>query len=116
MPNTLKIFIIAFIIIFFFYVIKNVKDNKLNIKNALVWMVMSIGIIICTLQVENLEKLSKLIGAKTLSNIIFFLGFIFIIYVCFNITKTISTQNKKIISLTQELAILRKEKENEKDR
>lgn len=116
MPNTLKIFIVAFIVLFFFYVIKNVKDNKLNIKNALIWMVMSVGIIICTFQVENLEKLSKLIGAKTLSNIIFFLGFIFLIYVCFNITKTISTQNKKIISLSQELAILKKEKENEKDR
>lgn len=116
MPNTLKIFIIAFIILFFLYVLKNVRDNKLNIKNALIWMVMSIGIIICTFQVENLEKLSKLIGAKTLSNIIFFLGFIFLIYVCFNITKTISTQNKKIISLSQELAILKKEKENEKDR
>ena len=116
MPNTLKIFIVAFILIFLFYVVKNVEDNKLNIQNALIWMVMSIGIIISTFQIENLEKLSKLIGAKTLSNIIFFLGFIFLIYVCFNITKIISTQNKKIINLTQELAILRKEIENEKNR
>ena len=116
MPNTLKIFIITFILLFLFYVIKNVKNNKLNIQNALIWLIMSIGIIICIFQIDNLEKLSKLIGAKTLSNIIFFLGFIFLLYVCFNITKTISTHNKKIINLTQELAILRKEIEDEKKR
>ena len=112
MTNTLKIFIITFILIFLFYVIKNVKNNKLNIQNALIWLIMSIGIIICTFQIENLEKISKLIGAETLSNILFFLGFIFLIYVCFNITRIISAQNKKIINLTQELAILRKEIED----
>lgn len=116
MPNILKIFIIVCILIFLFYVIKSVKDNKLNIKNALIWMAMTIGIIVCTLLVDSLEELSKFIGVKTFSNLIFFFGFIFFIYVCFNITKTISIQNKKIINLTQELAILRKEKENEKDR
>lgn len=114
MPSILKAIIIICILIFLIYVIKNVKHNKLNIKNALIWIALSLGIIITVIFVEQLHYVVKLIGIETVSNLLFFIGFIFIIYVCFNVTKTISMQNKKIITLTQELAILRKEFENDK--
>ena len=116
MPKKLIIVLIISILIFLFYVLKNVKQNKLNIKNSLIWIILSIGIIICTLQINNLEKLAKLAGIKTVSNMLFFLGFIFLIFTCFNITKTISMQNRKIVTLTQELALLRKEMEDENEK
>ena len=114
MPNTLKIIIIICMLIFLVYVINNVKHNKLNIQNALIWIVLSIGIILTAIFINQLHFIANFIGVETVSNLLFFIGFIFIIYVCFNVTKTISMQNKKIITLTQELAILRKEYENDK--
>ena len=116
MPNILKAFIIICILIFFIYVIKNVKNNKLNIQNALIWIGLSIGIIISVIFVDSLDEIAELIGVKTVSNLLFFIGFIFMIFVCFNTTKIISTQNKKIITLTQELALLRKGNKDDKNK
>ncbi|MEE0684035.1 MAG: DUF2304 domain-containing protein [Bacilli bacterium] len=114
MPSVAKIFIIIFMVVIFLYVIVNVKHNKLNIQNALIWMLLPIGVIIAVLFLKELTSLAELIGIRTLSNLLFFLGFIFLILVCFNITKIVSIQNKKIITLTQELALLRKEIEDDK--
>lgn len=116
MPNSLKIFLIISILIFIFHVLNNVKKNKLSIRNSIVWLVMSVAVIICVFQVKNLTELAHLVGIKTLSNLIFFLGFIFLIYVVFDLTRIVSMQNKKIITLTQELGILRKEIENDKEK
>ncbi len=112
MPNILKIFLIISISIFIIYVLHSVKKNKLSIRNSIVWLVMGGAVIICVFQVDNLTKLAHLIGIEKLSNFLFFLGFIYLIFIAFDITKTISTQNKKIITLTQELALLRKEYED----
>lgn len=116
MPNILKILIIISIIIFMLHVLSNVKKNKLSVRNCIVWLVMSIAVIICVFQVDNLTKLAHLLGVKTLSNFIFFLGFIFLIYVVFDLTRIVSMQHKKIITLTQEMGILRKEIENDKEK
>ena len=109
MKSSLKVFIIVFILIFLIYVFKNIKKGKLNIQNGLIWIAMSICIILCVIFIIPMKKIAIFIGAETLSNIIFFLGFIFLIFVSFNTTKTISINNKKIINLTQELAILKKD-------
>lgn len=114
MPNTLKIFLIISIIIFMLHVLNNVKKNKLSVRNSIVWLLMGGAVIICVFQVENLTVLAHLLGIKTLSNLIFFLGFIFLIFVVFDLTRIVSMQNKKIITLTQELGILKKEIENDK--
>ncbi|MBR3210711.1 MAG: DUF2304 domain-containing protein [Bacilli bacterium] len=113
MPNSLKIFLTLSMLIFLIHVLNNVRKNKLSVRNSIIWIIMGITIIICVFQVENLEVLAKLVGIKTVSNLLFFLGFIFLIYVTFDITRIISIQNKKIISLTQELALLRKGIEDE---
>ena len=92
MPSVAKIFIIIFMVVIFLYVIVNVKHNKLNIQNALIWMLLPIGVIIAVLFLKELTSLAELIGIRTLSNLLFFLGFIFLILVCFNITKIVSIQ------------------------
>lgn len=116
MPKKLILILAISIIIFLLYVLKNIKQGKLNIKNALIWIIMGIGVIICVFQINNLEKLAKIVGIETVSNMLFFLGFLFLIFTCFNITRTISSQNKKIVQLTQELALLRKEVENKNEK
>ena len=98
MPNTLKIFLVISIFIFILHVFNNVKKNKLSVRNCIVWLVMSIAVIICVFQVENLTYLANLLGIETVSNFIFFLGFIFLIFVVLDLPRIVSTQNKKIIT------------------
>ena len=109
MSSELKIFLTLSILIFFAYVIINVKNNKLSVRNSIIWLIMCIAIIICIYTIPLLAVISHLIGIETVSNFLFFLGFIFLIYVCYDLSKTISMQNKKITTLTQELALLKKE-------
>ncbi len=116
MPNALKIFLIISIIFFMLHVLKNVKKNKLSVRNSIVWLVMSIAIILCVFHVKSLTLLANFLGIKTLSNFLFFLGFIFLIFLVFDLTKIVSMQNKKIINLTQELGILRKEIDDERNK
>lgn len=109
MPIKLIILIILSVLIFLLYVLKNVKKQQLNIENALIWILLSVGIIICVLSLNIFESIAHHLGIETLSNMTFFVGFIFLIFVIFNITKKISIQNKKITNLTQEIALLKKE-------
>lgn len=111
MPKKLEILIIISALVFFIYVLRNIKNKKLTVQNTIIWMVLAIGIVILALGSNFFEKMAQILGIQNLSNLSFFVGFLFLIFVCFNITKTLSVQNKKIISLTQELALLKSEGE-----
>lgn len=114
MPKKLIILIVLSALLFLIYVLKNIKYQKLTIKNSIIWIILALGIIIAVLGATFFEKAANWVGIKNLSNLSFYIGFLFLIFVCFNITKTISIQNKKIINLTQELALLKNEvKQNE---
>ena len=107
MSLKLKIILISIMIIFLIYVFKSIKDNKISVKYAIIWIIADIAIIFCVLLIAPLLKFSNLIGIKNVSNLMFFLGFVFLLILCFNFSKHISLQNKKIINLTQELGILK---------
>lgn len=119
MSLKLKVLLILIIVLLLLYVFKSVKNNKISVKYALIWIIADIAVIFCILLVEPLLKVSNFIGIKTVSNMLFFLGFIFLLILCFNQSTQISIQNKKIIKLTQELGILKNQidkdkKQNEK--
>lgn len=109
MSKKLMILIILSAILFLIYVIKSIRHQELTVKNSLIWIVLSISIIIVALWSDFFEKMANMFGIEKLSNMFFYLGFLFFIFLCFNITKIISVQNKRIINLTQELALLKNE-------
>lgn len=116
MPNKLCIVIIILMLIFIIYIMKTVAKKKMTIKNSLLWFILSIGVIFCAFQIDNLAKIAKIIGIETVSNMLFFLGFVFLIFVCFNLTKNISSEKQKVVKLTQEIALIKKELEDEKSK
>ncbi len=109
MPLSLKIILSLVIVLFLLFVFKNIKDKKFAIKHALLWFIMGIGAIICIFQIENLSYLADFIGVQTTSNLIFFLGFIFLFFVTFSLTQTVASHSEKIKELTQEMSLLKKE-------
>lgn len=111
----LKICLIIIMLLFLGYVLKKIKYNKLAIRNALIWIVSDILVIFVIIFIENLLAISNFIGIETVSNMIFFIGFIFLLILCFNMTCELSIQNKKIINLTQELGIMKNKLEKDKN-
>lgn len=114
MPSSAKIILTLCLLIFILYVINNVRHKKLSVRNSFIWLIMAITTIICIWIIPLLYIFAKFIGIETVSNLLFFLGFLFMIFTTFDLAKTISIQNKKIINLTQELAILKHEVSNKK--
>lgn len=107
MSLKLKLLLIITMILILLYILRAIKKNKISIKYALIWIISNIIVILCILFVEPLFKLANFLEIETVSNMMFFLGFIFLIVICFKLSTQISIQNKKIISLTQELGILK---------
>lgn len=105
MSLKLKLIIIVVMCILLLYVFKKIKHDHLSMKYALIWIVTDVLVIIATIFVESLFKVAAILGIETVSNMMFFLGFIFLLIECFNLSHQLSIQNKKIISLTQKIGI-----------
>jgi len=114
MELRLKIIIILVMIILLMYMFNIVRKNKVSTKNILIWVMADIFVIFATLFLDVLLKIANFFGIETVSNMMFFIGFIFLIVLCFNQSSQLSIQNKKIINLTQELGILKNKLDREK--
>ncbi len=106
MPLKLTITIILCCLMFIFYVCYNVKKEKISMKHSLIWILMASFIILFSLIYDWLIKIASLIGIITVSNLLFFLGFLFLFFIIFNMSKMISKLNKEVIRLTQEIGII----------
>lgn len=109
MPKNLIILVVLSALLFLVYVLRNIKYQKLTIRNGIIWLMLILGVMIVVFGYSFFEKIAHALGIENLSSMSFYIGFLFLIFVCFNITKTISVQNQKIIKLTQELGILKNE-------
>lgn len=114
MPLKLVLFIIFISVGLFIYVIYNVKKGYLSTKHSLLWVCICFTLCLFALIHQELLKVATFFGIETVSNMLFFFALILILLITFNLTKHISKQNKEIIKLTQELALLKKVENNDK--
>ena len=99
-----------FIFVVFLIILYYIKKNKINIKYSVIWFLL-FGVLLIFLIIPGfLEKITKLSGFDLASNMIFSLliGVLVIINIYF--TKIISSQDKKIRNLIQEVSLLKGDK------
>lgn len=98
------IFIFAIILLIFYYI----KKKKINIKYSTIWIVLFSIMFIFLIIPGFLEKMTKLLGFSISSNMIFSLliGVLVIINITF--TAILSSQDRKIRLLIQEISILKR--------
>ena len=109
MNSNLKLASAIFIFIVIFTILHYVKKRKINIKYSVVWIVL-FGILFIFLLIPGLLELAtKAIGFQIPSNMIFsvLIGVLVMINIAF--TAIMSSQDKKIRKLIQEVSILKKE-------
>lgn len=113
MTTTASIFISLVILAFLVWVFTLIKKRKLAIKFALYWLIMPLVLIVITWFPQLLGILARLLGVHSETNLIFFVGFCFSLWIIFWLTNTVSLQSSKLKKLTQELALLKKEKSDD---
>lgn len=77
----------------------------MELKYALSWLFLELGILIITLIPNLLNVISKVLGIYNEINMLFFLGFVFIILVIFSLTMSLSRNSERVRKMAQEIAL-----------
>lgn len=107
-PATLRITLISAVICYFIVILYFLKQKALNLKYTLLWLVAGVVMGILVAVPELLMLLIHLFGIQDNMNGLFIFAIGFMIMILLSLTSIASRQNRKIRTLTQELAIMDK--------
>ena len=107
-PATLRVTLIAAVICYFVIILYFLKQKALNLKYTLLWLVAGAVMGILVVVPELLTRTIRLFGIQDNMNGLFLFCIGFIVLILLSLTSIASRQNRKLRTLTQELAILDK--------
>jgi hypothetical protein len=107
-PSTLRITLIAAVICYFIIILYFLKQRALNLKYTLLWLLAGVVMGILVIVPELLTAIIHVFGIQDNMNGLFIFCIGFIIMILLSLTSIASRQNRKVRTLTQELAILDK--------
>ena len=111
MTAEFRIVLLVFSVVFFICVVRMVVKEKLQLKYALLWMLLAVALVVCAVFPGLVAFFSDMAGVHVTSNFVFTAGFVFLIVVCLSLSVIVSWQARDIRSLVQQVALLRKELE-----
>ena len=113
MPPVFRIILIVVSILSTWYILKKIRQSKLQIEYAIFWIIFSGVLVIISLFPWLVSLFTRLLGMQLPVNFVFMV-FIFILLVkLFMMTIELSTLENKVKDLTQELALAEKERRDE---
>ena len=108
--------VIGFIVLAMILFIANmVRKKKIDLRYALSWLCLAVIILLLDVFPQIVFGFAELIGISVPSNMVFFVGFIFVVILIYSVTVSVSRLSLKVKRLTQELALLREEMERMKE-
>lgn len=107
-----RVFAILAVLSLLVIIIELVRRRKLKEEYSLLWILTGLTILLLTIWYDLLVALSKLIGAVAPTTTLFISGAMFLILITLHFSVRISTITDQVKKLTQELAILKSQKEN----
>lgn len=108
LPLSLRIFLIASILIFLFFIIRYLTKKKLNLRYTLVWLAAVVGMLVLLAFPTIIKKIASWIGISMPVNAVFLFAGMFILLIVLTLTAIVSHMNSRIYKLTQMQAILEK--------
>lgn len=117
MQISLRIALIIITLIYLFLIIKAIKNKKMQISFSVFWIITGLILIIAIAIPNLIQNISKMLGFEVSVNMIFCVAIFLSFYLIFNLNILIAKENRKNISLVQEISLLKKrveELENEK--
>lgn len=107
-PATLRVTLIAAVICYFIVILYFLKQKALNLKYTLLWLVAGFVMGILVVVPELLVGIIHIFGIQDNMNGLFSFAIGFVVMILLSLTSIASRQNRKIRTLTQEIAILEK--------
>ena len=113
MTINLMFVVSIFICLIIFLILYFIKKELIKIKYAVIWLLLFGLLLVFLLVPQVLDCLTLLLGFEVPSNMIFSLILAVLVIISISLTGIVSSQDKKIRALIQEISIL-KEKNNVK--
>lgn len=107
-PPKLRVTLIIAVVCYFVIILYFLKQKALNLKYTLLWLVAGAVMGILVIVPECLVMLIGIFGIQSNMNGLYTFAIGFIVMILLSLTSIASRQNRKIRTLTQELAILDK--------
>ena len=101
----ISIIFIIFVILFILYFI---KKDKINVKYSIVWLLLFSLLFVLLLIPGTLESLTNILGFQTPSNMILCLLIAVLVVINISLTGIVSSQDKKIRLLIQEVSLFKR--------
>lgn len=108
MPTRLRILLIFVLIVYLFIILKSVKRKNIRISYLIYWLITGVTLVIALLVPSLVEKISNYIGFGLPINMIFSGAIFVILFLIFDLTKIITKEQNKNVTLIQEVSILKK--------
>lgn len=108
----LVIFLSIIILIYFFIVLRSVRNGKFPIKSSILWILFGVLMIIFVCFPNFLLDIAKIVGIETISNMLLFGGVLALLILSFDLYKIMNLEKRKNIILAQEIAIIKNEIKN----
>ncbi len=103
---TFQIVAILFNISLFIFVIELIRRNRLKEKYSILWLASVAILLILSIWRELLHKSAKLLGIADPPNLLFIVGFIFLLIIVLHFSTVISKESEKTKTLAQKMALL----------
>lgn len=102
----LQVFVGILIIFAFIFIINMVRKRALELKYALSWFILLLGVGIMDCIPQTMTMLAKALGIYNPMNMLFFIGFIFAIIILFILTVTLSRMSARVRKMAQIVAMM----------
>lgn len=108
-----RLIMAAILLIGFIIIINMVRKKSLDLRYALIWLALIAMILVIIIVPGLLGVITHFLGIYDAMNMVFFMGFVFLIVVTFFLTAALSRNSNRIKALTQQVALLEKQVRDE---
>ncbi len=107
MDTTTKLLVIAIGLLSSFLVLNALRRKRLEERYALMWLVAALAILLVPFLIPVTDRVLFAIGLEYPPAFMFLLAFLWLVFVCFSLTVSLSRVNEQNKRLLQEVALLR---------
>ncbi len=101
----IKVFIFIILIVALVGILRFIQKKELQLKYALIWIFVDLLMMVAVWVPGFLMFISNLLGVYSVTNMLFFLGIMFILAIVFSLTVALSRASDRIRKLSQQVAL-----------
>lgn len=105
MTIRIRVAIILILFLGIVAIVNLVRKRNLELKYALTWLFLGIGMLIAVLIPGLMDSISVALGIYNPMNMVFFLGFLFSVIVIFSLTMSVSRNSNRVRKMAQKIAL-----------